>query len=289
MITEILSDGGAVRIDSLGAQLCSLRDVFGTEYVWQADPAYWSWHAPMLFPIVGRLPGGFYTYGGKKYEMPMHGIARRREFRLIRNDRSSADLLLASDDETLASYPFKFQLIVSYSLSGRELEIKNTVMNTGDGDMLFCLGQHPAFNVPLVEGDKFEDYDIIFEKEEKLYTLLSDKNVMFTDKTKLLLDGGRVLPMTRSLFDNDAIVPVGLKSRYAELRSRRSGRGVGMRFDDYNTLGIWTKSDAPFICLEPWIGRGAGVGESGELKDKPEVVTLAAGRSFTAKHTIVML
>lgn len=55
MIHTIENDYLRVSVDDHGAELCSIFDkVHNREVIWQADPAYWKRHAPVLFPNVGR-------------------------------------------------------------------------------------------------------------------------------------------------------------------------------------------------------------------------------------------
>jgi galactose mutarotase-like enzyme len=290
MIVEIMSDGAVARIETKGAELQSLRDIFGTEYLWQADPKIWPKHSPVLFPVVGRLKDGKYTYEGKEYEMDLHGFAHNYDFAVIAQEKSRVDLMIKTTEDTLKQYPFHFQFIVSFELNGASLTVGYTVKNTGDNDMLFCAGAHPGFNVPLVEGDRFEDYDLVFEKEEDLFARLVDENVHFTLETKQLLNHERVLPMSHELFDHDAVVPVKLNSTTAELKSRRTGRGVSFNFEGYKTLAFWSKKGpSPFICLEPWIGMGCEAYKGSELKDKIDIQTLAPQKTFKVAYTVGLL
>lgn len=59
-----------------GAELCSVvKKETGEEMLWQADPAVWNRHAPILFPYCGRLKGGAFTHNGVSYEGGQHGFA----------------------------------------------------------------------------------------------------------------------------------------------------------------------------------------------------------------------
>ena len=56
-------------------------------------------------------------------------------------------------------------------------------------------------------------------------------------------------------------------------------------------IAFWTKSGAesPFICLEPWHGCAAAVGERGQFSDKPHVITLAPGEEKSLRYTVSIL
>ena len=111
MVYSIQNEQICASIQSLGAQLCSLREAStGREHLWQGDPAVWNGQAPLLFPNIGRLRGDVYRLGNREYSLPKHGFARRREFALESQSSSQLTLLLRDDEQTRASYPFSFEL-----------------------------------------------------------------------------------------------------------------------------------------------------------------------------------
>ena len=63
-------------VDTHGAEAVSLKNAAGQEMLWQADPAVWKRHAPILFPWTGKLTGGAFTHKGKTYPGGQHGFAR---------------------------------------------------------------------------------------------------------------------------------------------------------------------------------------------------------------------
>ena len=152
MVYTIQNDRLCASVQSLGAQLCSLREVStGREHLWQGDPAVWSGQAPLLFPVIGRLNGGKYRWAGQEYAMPKHGFARKKEFALESQSASQLTLLLRDDENTRAIYPFSFELRLTFALEGNALSVRHSVVNTGAGNMPFCLGAHPGFF--CAEGD----------------------------------------------------------------------------------------------------------------------------------------
>ena len=61
-----------VHIAAHGAELTSFVNLAtGLEYVWPADPAQWARHAPLLFPIVGKLPEDTYLHNGQTYKLAL--------------------------------------------------------------------------------------------------------------------------------------------------------------------------------------------------------------------------
>ena len=291
MITHITNHQIYADVDTLGGQLVSLRDVHGKEYLWQGDPAYWKGQAPILFPIVGSLRNGKAVINGKAYAMPRHGLARTRPFTRLHSDGDSAAFLLAADDDTRTSYPFDFALTVSYELSGRSISQLFTVENRGEGNMPFCLGLHPGFNIPLDEEESFEDYILSFPLEETCDSPLLDPDtgLVRTACRRPVLEGVRQIPLERTIFDEDALVLESLHSRRASLYSQVSGRGVEMAFEGFDYLGVWQPKNAPFLCLEPWTGTATCDDEDDILAHKRGMTLLAPGegRQFCCKITLL--
>lgn len=82
MIHTIQNNFLTVQVKNAGAELCSIKDKAGTEYLFDANPAYWGRSAPVLFPFVGSLKNKSFVYEGKSYQMGQHGFARDRDFSL---------------------------------------------------------------------------------------------------------------------------------------------------------------------------------------------------------------
>lgn len=276
-----------VAVQDAGAELTSFRDLAtDLEYIWTADPAVWPRHAPVLFPVVGKLPDGQYRYEGKTYGLPQHGFARDETFALVSQTSQSLTFALSSFEKTLARYPFPFLLEIAYSLTGNSLETAYRVKNTGSGDMYFSIGAHPGFRCPLLPGEHFEDYYLDFEKPETVSRYLLDEGLQNGRRQAVML-GQQRLPLRYELFQQDAIVLKDLASQRISLRTPLHGHGLDFEFRGYPYFGIWTKGPgAPFICLEPWYGIASRVGDSGELMEKEGIICLAAGASFACSYTI---
>lgn len=287
MVHHLQNEHYRVAVQEAGAELTSFRDLAtDLEYIWTADPAFWPRHAPVLFPIVGKLPDGKYRHAGKTYALPQHGFARDENFDLVSRTADSLTFALTSSEKTLALYPFPFRLEIAYTLAGNSLETAYRVQNTGPEDMYFSIGAHPAFRCPLLPGEHFEDYYLEFEKPETVSRHLLDEGLQNGRKQPVLF-GQQRLPLRYELFEQDAIVLKDLASQLVSLRTPLHGNGLDFEFRDYPFFGIWTKgSGAPFICLEPWQGIASRVGDSGELREKEGIIRLAAGASFACSYTI---
>src|SRR5690606_37404394 len=215
-----------VTVQSKGAELTSIiAKKNNLEYLWQADPAYWNRHAPILFPIVGRLKDNKYSYEGQEFELSQHGFARDLEFTVQQNDDTSLQCVLEYQTATYGKYPFKFNLEISYVLDAATISVIYKVKNTDQKEIYFSIGAHPAFNCPLIKGQKFEDYSLFFgQTEDNNRHLLSDG--LFTGKQEAIPVTECELPLAYPLFEKDAIVLKKIKSEAVTLKSRKSGDGV---------------------------------------------------------------
>ena len=275
----------------LGAQLESLQNAEGLEYLWQREPKWWSGCAPVLFPMVGALRGGRTVIDGRIYEMPQHGLARRRLFRLISQTDREAVFSLCADEETMKHYPFAFELQVRYTLEQASLRTSFRVFNRGAVPMPYAVGGHPAFNVPLAEGERFEEYAVVFEREETAScpAIVVGEGLIDPSCTVQRLSGSRVLPLSHDLFYADALVFEGLSSKTATLRGGSAGHGVTMEFSDFPMLGVWSAAnDGPFVALEPWCGCATRTDETDEFTAKRWMRVLPAGQSETHSYTVTI-
>ncbi|MBU1463113.1 MAG: aldose 1-epimerase family protein, partial [Alphaproteobacteria bacterium] len=140
----IASDQLGATISAQGAELWSLRDAQGRELMTDADPRWWTGHAPLLFPFVGRSRGDAYRLDGRDYAMPQHGFARRSTFALVERSDSAATFRLEADAASLLVYPFAFRLDMGFAIEGARLCMTATVTNRGEAVMPFSFGYHPA-------------------------------------------------------------------------------------------------------------------------------------------------
>ncbi len=271
MIYIIENDKLKVKVSSMGAELQSVRRIEDdTEYLWQGDPTYWAGRATNLFPICGRLFEGKYTYNGKTYEMMNHGFAKQQEFEVIRQDTAAITLQLKESDETLAIYPFRFSLEISYVLSGEDLSVTLIVHNLDDKTMFFAVGGHPGFNLPLEAGKTFEDYYIAFDEPcEAKELCMSDTCFYLEDAKPFTLEDGRLLRLHHGLFDHDAIFLQDMASGVT-LRCADGKRSVHLSYPDMPYLGLWhmPRTEAPYMCIEPWSGYPSVDGKVDDLATK---------------------
>ena len=286
MIYTIENEKIRVSVTTLGAEMTSLiLKETGVEYLWQADPAYWTGHAYNLFPICGRLWEGKYTYQGKTYEMNLHGFARKTEYELAEQTANSLTFRLTDSDAIYAQYPFHFELLLTYTLEGTSVITTFRVENKDEKELIYAVGGHPGFNVPLADGETFTDYSITFAAP------CEPKALCMSDTCYYLGENfcGQVLSLDHHLFDNDAIFLTEIASEVT-LRSAVSGRFVTVTYPDMKYLGFWHKpqSEAPYVCIEPWTSVPADDGKVDALETKRDMFHLASGGVNKHEFTITI-
>lgn len=259
-----------------GAELCSLKDV-GAEFVWQAGPE-WPRHAPLLFPIVGRLAGDELRHRSKTYRMTQHGFARDSRFVWAERGERRCALVLEDSATTRALYPFAFRLTAIYTLDDAGLDLTLTIANTGEGTLPASLGGHPAFNWPLQPERAKESYTLTFAKAESSPVRRLDGGLLRAAAEPGPVKG-TVLPLSEALFADDAIIFDRIESssvRYAAGLSGSTGPWLKMSWSGFRELGVWSKpSGAPFLCIEPWRGYASPAAFDGEFTDKPGLMHIA--------------
>lgn len=272
-----------VRIAEQGAELKSLKSN-GKEYIWVSDPDVWQFSCPLLFPICGGLKGDKYVLDGREYALKKHGFARRKLFTAESQSEDSAVFLLSSDSETKSSYPFDFELRVTYTLIDKTVKIDYSVKNIGDTPMYFNIGSHEGYYAP----DGIEEFDIVFPQAETLNSTVLD-GVMLTNDTIPIINNSSVLPLKEDYFEVDALVFTELKSRSLTLQSRNDSRSVRVDFPDDKYLLLWQVHGAPFICVEPWNGIPDRVGSSYDITEKEGITELSAHSEFRHTHSITVV
>ncbi|MCR5207059.1 MAG: aldose 1-epimerase family protein [Eubacterium sp.] len=287
----IKSDKASAVVLTEGAMLHSLKKD-GIEYLWQGDPAFWAGQAPVCFPIVGVLPGGEAYAFGKKCAMKRHGIARITPFELFEKDDSSVTFIQKSSEETKKAFPFDYELKIRYEIDGCSVTNEYTVKNTGNERLPFVIGGHPAFNCPLSEGERFEDYKVIFNKKLTKKVLRPDHITGLIDVKKRFdaLDNSDTLLLSHSLFEeNDAMVFDNIEAKYALLIGKK-GRGIRVDYEDMNNLLIWSACGEPdFVALEPWSGISHCSDEDEKIENKRGMTVLMPNESKTFKFIITMI
>lgn len=258
-------------IDDMGAQLHSLKlKENDKEYIWQGNPQIWYGQAPILFPIIGQLIDDKYRYNGVEYTMPKHGLARKLPFNLKECKGAKAVFSLESNEKTLKSYPFDFELLVSFELKGKALVNTMTVVNKTNGEMYFSIGAHPAFNCKV--GDVIE-----FDLPETLATERIDSDNLLLSEKFPLIENSREIVITEDIFKDDALILSGIKSKKLIIKGENE---VEFTFGDCPVLGIWAKPGAPYVCIEPWYGINDDRSVKDDISNKREIRRLDKSQTF---------
>jgi galactose mutarotase-like enzyme len=284
----IRATGLSATINPQGAQLSLLRDADDRDLQWQGDPAIWAGRAPILFPIVGMLVGGHYRTGGHSYSLPRHGFARTRRFAVAQSGPASVTFRLSADAQTLAVYPFEFELDVNFAVEEATLAVTSWIRNRGNIAMPASLGYHPAFVWPLPDGEDRAAHFIEFETDEPAPIRCLDGDGLLAPQPLATPVKNRRLTLRDELFVADALIFDRISSRTVTYGSDIGPR-IALSFPGVPYLGVWTKPGANFICIEPWHGITDPQGFTGELQDKPGSLSVPPGGTATVAMSITVL
>ncbi|MDO7835983.1 aldose 1-epimerase family protein [Sphingobium sp. HBC34] len=285
----IVSPALSASIDPLGAELWSLTDAQGRHLMTDADPRWWTGHAPLLFPFVGRSRGDTYRLDGRDWPMPQHGFARRKPFALVEQDDASLLLRLEADSETRAAYPFDFRLDMGFVIDDATLRMTATVTNRGQAAMPFSFGYHPAFAWPLPYGGAAEDHRILFDQPEPapIRKVGAEPGLIARETFPSPVEGDTLAP-THALFEGDALIWDDLVSR-SLLWGVPGQPRLRIAFPDTPWLGLWQKPGAHYLCVEPWAGMADPVGFTGDVWDKPGIMALLPGDSRSFRMDVSLI
>jgi galactose mutarotase-like enzyme len=276
-----------VLVAEKGAELqCIVNKTFDIDYLWNGNPAFWAKHSPVLFPIVGSLKNNTYSYMGKSYQLPRHGFARDMDFEAEMHSRKEVIFLLKSNTETKKNYPFDFEFRIRYQISGDELSTEYIVSNTGKSLLLFSVGGHPAFRLPLTTDSGFSDYYLKFEETETLPRWPISKDGLILPQSLPLLEDTDRLNLNKSLFYQDALVFKYPASSEISLLSAKTPHGLRFQMGEFPFLGIWSAKDADFVCIEPWCGIADSVNSNQQLEQKEGIEKLSPGKLFSRQWRI---
>ncbi len=287
-IYQLKNNELTVKVNSFGAELSSVfSSKNNIEYIWQAKPEIWPRHAPHLFPIVGKLKDSCYIFLNKSYQLPQHGFARDNEFKCIEQDETSLTFELKASDETLKQFPFDFSLKIVYRLIENKLLTHYEIFNPDLNQLYFSIGGHPAVNCPLQQDESFNDYSLLFpDKKELVINALHEG--LIKKETKTLTLNNNKLSVSKSLFDNDALVFMNSQIEQISLVSEKTSHGVTMECFNWPFFGIWTKKNSEhFICLEPWHGIADIENSDFNFKNKTGIMTLETQQKFNCSFDMI--
>jgi galactose mutarotase-like enzyme len=271
-----------ISVTKIGAELCSLfAKSTNTEFMWNANPEIWGSHAPVLFPIIGCLKDGIFQYEGNIYSVPKHGFIRNNatlESKIF--GENCIEFRSKYTEETLKYYPFNYEFIVHYILHENGVKIEYTIINHDkQNPMYFSLGGHPGFKCPFFEHEKYEDYYIEFEVPETDDTWLVSKEGLIENQTIPYLINTKKLPLHSEIFAKDALIFKNLSSKKVTLKSKNHSVALSVDISEFEYLGLWAKPNAPFLCIEPWLGISDKVTTNLDFTKKEGIQRLEAGET----------
>ncbi|MCS6824828.1 MAG: aldose 1-epimerase family protein [Cytophagaceae bacterium] len=286
MFATLTNEYLSVSVKETGAELTSIRSILhDVEYLWQASVDVWPRHAPVLFPIVGKLKNNQYTHNGSIYSLSQHGFARDKIFYLKDHSNAYLKYVLEYDEETLKVYPFFFRLEICYHLIGCCVHVEYNIVNLDtEQDMFFSIGGHPAFRWPLFDNDDEHSYYLEFNKTTSLKTQCISQGMRNGEIRPIELVNN-ILPLNKKLFENDALVLSDLGCDSVAFKCHHHKHGVIVNFKGFPYLGIWSKP-GPFLCIEPWHGIADHQQHNGELKNKEGIQLLKPHQTFTCRYTL---
>lgn len=283
---QIANDFLTIKVSEMGAELTSIKDENGKEYLWQANPKYWNRHSPILFPIVGAVWNDTFRVNGTEYHSKRHGFARDTAFRLIKKDSNKLTFSMHDTEETYKKFPFHFILGVTYRLERNRIHVVWHVQNTDNKEIHFQIGGHPAFNLPdITEGEPIRGY-LKMDAETLNRTELTHEGYRKPSCKEMETDEG-ILEFTEETFRNDALIFDNCQLHDVQLLNRRGEPEVSVHFNT-PAVGIWTPygKNAPFLCIEPWYGVADGINCTDEFKNRHLMNHLLPGASFMSEYII---
>lgn len=286
-VKTIENDRLLIEVNAYGGELVRIYDKKKErEVLWNADPDGWARHAPILFPMVGSCYNKEYKYKGKIYKMKgQHGFARDMVFNFESSDKNEIWYSLKDTEETKEVYPFSFCLKVGHELKENKIIVKWVLENLGTEEMLFSIGAHPAFCMP--KGILQKDCGLLFENKELQYILIDQKTgTAIPEKKYNLQTENGFLTIGEHLFDNDALIFENTQVEKVTLTLPEKEKYVTINAKNFPYMGIWSKPNKGFVCLEPWYGRCDNNGFNGELSEKVGVNCIQANEIFEVSYEI---
>lgn len=284
MIYTLKNEHLTVEINTLGAELSSVKSSSGHEFVWQGDA--WKSHAPVLFPVCGRLLESKYKCRGKEYEMDKHGFASESEFSVDEVSDTVLTLSISANEKTLEIYPFDFTLIARYELTGNQLDLSFTVINTGKHTLPYMLGWHPAFTLP---GEReIGSFYIDFGGKRTLsWHPLQNGAFVNPFYSSYAIKGGKYYLNEDEIYSNDTMIFKDIPES-VKLSGGYQRHSVTVEYSsNLPYLCIWKapESDARFICIEPWSDIPSD-GETPENFDLRPMSRLSAGDEAEYRYSV---
>ena len=289
MVFNLHSESLNISVHSFGAELMSIQNKNGQEFLWQGDPAIWPRRAPVLFPVVGKLVNQRYRFEGIDYSLAQHGFARDTEMRAIFQNEQELIFELLANDATRAVFPFEFSFQVGYKLEGNHLRCNYKVKNKGSNEMYFSVGAHPGFNLP--EWDKSGAPAAYLQMEATQYQCTLLESGLLSEQHFSMKLPNKQLKLSPELFSNDALVFENNQVNSLSLIIPGLTQRIDLQCKSWPYFGIWSRPDPVskqlrFVCLEPWHGVADTTAHDGQILNKKGIIALGPESDFACSYEL---
>lgn len=276
-----------ITINTVGAEITSVIDKSNeTELAWTGDARFWGGHGPILFPACGGLWNGEYTHESKTFNMPKHGVVRHMDWELHDKD-DDADgcnwvvLRASSNDKTKLSYPFDFELLISYELHDTELTCSYIVGNNEEHTaMPFQIGGHPSFQLPdyyETESSKTIGYlqpvshhGVDVDAHCLSIVRVGEQGCWRTERYPAPCTDEGLIPICVDTFAHEALIfDRNQVSGFRVMDAQK--HTIACLRSDAPVFLIWQPQGklSPFVCVEPWYGLCDQEGHSTSIIERP--------------------
>lgn len=279
---ELVCGGSSARISTIGAE-CVAWSARGRDLLWQRETQHWDRTAPVLFPTVGWSRDGHVKIAGRIHAMPVHGFAAASSFQVISRDCASVVLELCDSRDSRTFFPFAFRLRVRYALESEALHVSFEVSNPGVEILPYACGFHPGF-ARLLHGPERDGYAIKFAQEEDNEVPVITSGGLFSSRRRVVALEGRTLALDDDTFRHEALCFLDARSSHVSFAGPHGA--IEMQANGFRHWALWSKPDAPFVCVEAWTGYGDPEDFSGEFADKPSMEHLSPGG--VRRHEVFM-
>jgi galactose mutarotase-like enzyme len=293
MYFEMQNDKLHVSIASRGGELNSIKDNNDIEYLWQGDARYWSGHSPVLFPICGSIRDDkAILEDGRTVNMPRHGIVRKSEFDCDFHTENQIQFSIKNNEKMLEPFPFRFKLEILYELVNSCLTVTYKVINQDELEIPFCIGGHPGFNCPLLEGERFEEYVVELDKKEtcSIPTPVTSTGLINMESRTEFLVNENIISMNHELFQVDAVILDDIQSKKIRMYHKDTQKGVQVAFEDFSYLVLWSSpNEGAFLAIEPWNGLSTCSDEGNVFEQKRAILKVKPQEEKKLKYSITVL
>lgn len=276
--TTLTAGRATARVASRGAELVSWQ-VDGREQLWDGG-GDWPIHAPILFPVICRVPDDQLTVNGLSHPMVEHGFGRHRNFVLVHASGDAATFALEDDAETRATYPYAFRLTVEHRIDERGVTSTFTVANRGEVTLPFELGHHPAYRWPL-GGDDRAGHTVVFDRDETAPSWRLAEGLLDPVERPAV---GRGVELTDGLFAESAVILADVRSKHVEYRAP-DGRALRITWDGFTGVTLWSPVTDDFVCVETWCGRPA-LAEQVDFAARADIARVDPGEEVALTYRV---